>query len=207
LIPLAFIPSEGVFNGGSAAEINLVVNECPTGEELARNLGHWLVLDQGGSMCLGLNSQGVFGAEDCDPVFPGFWNAPRVHGFASDGSPPCITGTTACAVDSIGPVSVEPLQLEDLLTRLSDPNPNPFTTSTEIGFSIDAPERARISIYDVQGRLVETLLEKVIEPGQHTVAWEGLSKEGRAVPSGIYFVHMETASHSLTKKVLLLRKQ
>ena len=207
LLPLAFIPSEGVFNAGSATEINLAVNECPTGDELARNLGHWLVIDQGGNICLGLNSQGVFGAEDCAPAFPGFWNAPRVHGFASDGSLPCIAGTTACSVDSIGPVSVQPLQTKNLVTRLSDPNPNPFTRTTQIGFSIAAAERARISIFDVQGRLIETLFEKFVEPGEHNVAWEGLSKEGHAVPSGIYFVHLETGRHSLTKKIILLRKQ
>ena len=55
-------------------------------------------------------------------------------------------------------------------------------------------------LYDISGRLVETLLEGLIQPGIHTVKWDAGD-----FPSGVYFVKLETGNHFKTNKVLLIK--
>jgi hypothetical protein len=82
--------------------------------------------------------------------------------------------------------------------------PNPFPGRAEIRFSLTRPGRARLSIYDVAGRLVRRLMDDGRGAGSHTVAWDGLNADGRATPAGIYFVRLETDEREVTRKVVLL---
>jgi hypothetical protein len=50
-------------------------------------------------------------------------------------------------------------------------------------------ERVRVRIYDVTGRLVRTLADRVFPPGEHTLAWDGAADDGRRVPRGVFFVN------------------
>ena len=82
--------------------------------------------------------------------------------------------------------------------------PNPFNPVTIISFSIpsisETTSNVSLTVYDISGRLVETLLEGLIQPGIHTVKWDAGD-----FPSGVYFVKLKTGSLFQTNKVLLIK--
>ncbi|NQT27677.1 T9SS type A sorting domain-containing protein [candidate division KSB1 bacterium] len=83
--------------------------------------------------------------------------------------------------------------------------PNPFNPTTEIKFSLPAPADINLSIYNVQGQLVQTLLNEYISQGQYIAQWDGTNLEGNSVPSGIYFYKLKTPETQLTNRMVLLK--
>jgi hypothetical protein len=85
--------------------------------------------------------------------------------------------------------------------------PNPFTTSTTIGYAL--PERATVSlsIYDAAGRQVKSLVEAVQDPksGGYSVSWDGKNDRGEAVASGVYVYRLKAGSAVVSKKMMILR--
>jgi hypothetical protein len=94
---------------------------------------------------------------------------------------------------------------ETLLTRLLPNRPNPFNPETEIPFALARPGRVRIAVFDVSGRRIATLLDEVRGGGRGRTVWRGRDDEGRAVPSGSYYVTLETDTARDTRKILLLK--
>ena len=78
--------------------------------------------------------------------------------------------------------------------------PNPFNPVTRIVFVLPRTAPVRLSVYDISGRLVQTLLDTRVEAGRHEVNFDG-----QALPSGIYFVQMRTESFMQTHKLVLLK--
>lgn len=78
--------------------------------------------------------------------------------------------------------------------------PNPFNARTTISFSLTKPGAVEISIYDIAGRLVETVADDYYSAGRHSVLWDG---EGQA--SGIYFYRLRTDRISTTRRMVLLK--
>ncbi|MGE3800457.1 MAG: FlgD immunoglobulin-like domain containing protein [Candidatus Kapaibacterium sp.] len=72
-------------------------------------------------------------------------------------------------------------------TRLRQNHPNPFTEATRIPFYLAATQKVEITIYDLQGKTITTLLHKQVQPGSHAVEWNGTDAEGKPVESGTYF--------------------
>ena len=88
---------------------------------------------------------------------------------------------------------------------LEQNSPNPFRPSTTIAFMMPAEGRARIDIFNVNGRKVRTILDDVRGAGPNEVAWDGCDLSGTRFAGGVYFYRLETAAGSKTKKMLLLR--
>ena len=93
-----------------------------------------------------------------------------------------------------------PLQFE-----LHQNRPNPFNPRTTVAFSVVSAQHLRISVYDMAGRLVETLVNDVRQPGRHEVIWDGTDSDGRPVAAGTYLVRLETEGAVATKKTMLVR--
>ncbi len=88
--------------------------------------------------------------------------------------------------------------------------PNPFNPQTQIAFSVPENSQVTIQIYDINGRLVNDLLNIHTEPGIHKVIWKGNDNSGRSVASGIYIYKLTAVSeagvqHFLYRKMTLLR--
>lgn len=92
-----------------------------------------------------------------------------------------------------------------LETRLIGVAPNPFNPKTTVSFSLSAAQRARINVFDLQGRRVRCLLDEVLGAGLHDVKWTGLDDVGRQVGSGVYFIHMATETRVETKRAILIK--
>jgi len=90
-------------------------------------------------------------------------------------------------------------------TGLGTPYPNPFNPRVEIPFELAARRPVRMSIFDLRGRLVATILEETVAPGRYRVPWLGRDTAGHSVSSGVYHVRMQAGSESFTQRVTLVR--
>jgi hypothetical protein len=78
--------------------------------------------------------------------------------------------------------------------------PNPFNPSTRIPFTLVDRNWTRITVHNVLGQMVATLLDEVREPGTYTLTWEAAG-----LPSGVYLCHMASGSFAATRRMLLIR--
>jgi hypothetical protein len=83
--------------------------------------------------------------------------------------------------------------------------PNPFGITTTLDFSLAESGYVTVTVYDVQGKLVRRLSEKVRREGKHSVMWNGRDASGNQVSTGTYFFKLETRGTTLTSKVVLVR--
>ena len=95
-------------------------------------------------------------------------------------------------------------------TALQQNYPNPFNPVTTIAYDlgfIDGPfQRVNMTVYDILGRNVKTLINEQQGIGRYRVKWNGKDQNGVPVASGIYFVHLLTdMGRSQTKKIMLMR--
>lgn len=101
----------------------------------------------------------------------------------------------------------QPVTNEDpvavLVTSLKGCYPNPFNPTTTISFSIKEKAPVELIIYNILGQKVRTLLNQPLEPGEHSIVWNGTDNKGRSVASGIYFYRMKAGNYSETKKMVL----
>jgi hypothetical protein len=83
--------------------------------------------------------------------------------------------------------------------------PNPFNPGTTIRYNLPAPEFVRLSVFDLQGRLIHTLVESKMPAGRHEAQWDGRDAAGRAVPSGVYLLKIEAGSFIQQRRMTLLK--
>ena len=83
--------------------------------------------------------------------------------------------------------------------------PNPLNPQTTISFGLARSEVVEIAIYDLRGRQLRTLADRHFAAGKHALKWDGLDQAGRALPSGIYLVRLQSASAAQGLKVSLVR--
>ncbi|MFN3821717.1 MAG: T9SS type A sorting domain-containing protein, partial [bacterium] len=76
--------------------------------------------------------------------------------------------------------------------------PNPFNSTTTIGYSLPYRSYVRLSVYDLGGRRVKTLLSGEVLPGRHSFIWDAGSN-----PAGVYFVELEAGGQRAILKALL----
>ncbi|MCI0452400.1 MAG: hypothetical protein L0Z51_08410 [Candidatus Latescibacteria bacterium] len=87
-------------------------------------------------------------------------------------------------------------------------HPNPFNPRTTISYDLplaDASQWVRLSIRDVGGRAVRTLVNEVQPGGSHTVVWEGRDDRGETVSSGVYIYMLDVNGERRTRKLVLLK--
>ena len=79
--------------------------------------------------------------------------------------------------------------------------PNPFRSDMTLSFSTAAGGAVRLSVYDALGREVRSLEDTTRSAGSHTMSWDGRDNAGRAVPSGMYVVRLQSQGGVVAKKV------
>ncbi|NNE47751.1 MAG: T9SS type A sorting domain-containing protein [Rhodothermales bacterium] len=82
--------------------------------------------------------------------------------------------------------------LDPMGALMSPGYPNPFSAVVHLPFEIEKSTRVAITIHDVLGRRVGSLLDRIVGPGQHTVSWAGLDDAGSLLSSGLYLVRLRS---------------
>ncbi len=83
---------------------------------------------------------------------------------------------------------------------LGEAYPNPFNPTTALSFAIPIDSKVSLSIYNLQGREVSTLIDANMEAGYHSAVWNASSHA-----SGMYFVKMHAGNYISTQKLMLVK--
>ncbi|MFA6540498.1 MAG: T9SS type A sorting domain-containing protein [Bacteroidota bacterium] len=83
--------------------------------------------------------------------------------------------------------------------------PNPFNPSTKISYTVSVAGSVDISVYNMLGQKITTLVNENHGAGEYQTEWNGKNSNGTVVPSGMYFYTMRTGQFESTKKMMLLK--
>ena len=133
---------------------------------------------------------------------------PFVCDWTGDGHPDLLIGATSGRVwlgeGYEGMVGVEEAP-GPAHARLLPPWPNPFNPHCTLAYELERPAGIRLSIHDIQGRLLRTLDRGFRSAGRYEVKWRGNDEDGREMPSGLYFTRLKYDNGVELRKLLLLR--
>jgi hypothetical protein len=88
---------------------------------------------------------------------------------------------------------------------LGDNYPNPFNPTTTFTYSLPEASHVTIQVYDVSGRLVQTLVDAQKDAGRYDVKWNGQNNAGSMVASGLYLYRIEASSFTQVKTMMLVK--
>jgi len=83
--------------------------------------------------------------------------------------------------------------------------PNPFNPETVISYQLPELSRVSLSIYNIKGQHIKTIVNDLISAGKHQVIWNGYDKYEKSTPSGIYLCRLKTESKEMVRKMLLIK--
>jgi len=83
--------------------------------------------------------------------------------------------------------------------------PNPFNPETNIQFDVAENSDVNVSIFNIMGQKVATLVNGNMDAGIYHIKWNGLSDKGIALPSGMYFYEMKSLEYQSVKKLVLVK--
>ncbi|HDY90050.1 MAG TPA: T9SS type A sorting domain-containing protein [bacterium] len=121
-----------------------------------------------------------------------------------------ITGDVEHFSDiAVAPKSAVPTLVEDDTIpegfALSQNYPNPFNPETVIPYRITETANVKITIYNVVGQHVKTLVNELTLSGSYSVTWNGTDEAGRQLNSGLYFYRIQAGTSTQTRKLMLMK--
>lgn len=97
-------------------------------------------------------------------------------------------------------------QLAAIDYRLEQNFPNPFNPETTIKYSVSRKSFVQLKVYDISGRLINSLIAKELNAGNYSAVWNGKDINGNNISSGIYFYNMTVdGGKSVSRKMLLIK--
>ncbi|MFB0515795.1 MAG: family 10 glycosylhydrolase [Candidatus Neomarinimicrobiota bacterium] len=202
-----------VFGDGSGNQFRFCLDDGRPGAAEFHEVSQWITLDWYGWRLLewDLSDSSSFG----EWIGNGRWDNPATLYFDSFQ----LTherGTSA----RVGDVYFDDLRVvqKDYIVTIAEagpplphaltlaPNyPNPFNAVTTIPFYLPAHKRVELTIYDLLGRHVKTLLKGELPAGDHRVIWQGDTQAGSPAASGVYIYALRMEGRMLTRRMLLLK--
>jgi hypothetical protein len=106
------------------------------------------------------------------------------------------------AIDFIIPQSVSNDEQVNNIPNVIDVSnyPNPFNPQTSIAYTLKNSGDVKLSVYNVKGQKVDTLVNERQTAGDHTIVWDAASNA-----SGVYFLRLESGSSSVTRKMMMIK--
>jgi hypothetical protein len=83
--------------------------------------------------------------------------------------------------------------------------PNPFRAQTRIDFQLPKTAKVRLTVYDLQGRVIRNLVDREMAAGIHQVSWDARDNSGVSVGSGIYLLRFEAGGSSWSRRMMRTR--
>jgi subtilisin family serine protease len=150
---------------------------------------------------------GIDGNISADPLFcdqaTGDYGIALTSPAAPPQSPCGLMGayTAGCGAT---PVEDDP-DAVPLVFRVEPNFPNPFNPSTTIRFALPSAGRTTVTVYDVAGRHVKTILDDNLAAAAHTLRWVGDDDRGRPVSAGVYFYRIQSGTHDHVGRMALVK--
>lgn len=127
-----------------------------------------------------------------------------------------LTSCDECGCSDMGPELVlvvdEPTFVEDVTGQelpdsysLRQNYPNPFNPETRIEFSLKRAGDVKLTVYDILGKTVRSLVSEQLSAGYKAVVWDGRDDSGRSVTSGVYLYQLTAGDFSASRKMLLVK--
>jgi flagellar hook assembly protein FlgD len=102
-------------------------------------------------------------------------------------------------------VSLDESEITPIQFALHQNYPNPFNPHTEISFDIPEMTDINVSVFNLMGQKVKTLVNDNITPGYHTIMWDGTNDKGLQVSTGMYFYTLQSSEKRVMRKMLFLK--
>ena len=83
--------------------------------------------------------------------------------------------------------------------------PNPFNSGTVIRFELPEAGETKLTVYNLVGQVVASIVDGTRDAGAYTVRWDGRDEDGRSLATGVYIYRMQSGNDVETRKLLLLR--
>jgi hypothetical protein len=83
--------------------------------------------------------------------------------------------------------------------------PNPFNPTTTIKYQLPEDVRVTVTVYNIQGQVVRTLVSEDQKAGYYTIQWDGRSEAGMTVATGIYIYRIDAGSFVTAKKMVMMK--
>jgi len=94
---------------------------------------------------------------------------------------------------------------EPVTFGLQESYPNPFNPTTTIHYSVETEGLTSLTVYDMMGREIKSLVSGYMVPNHYSVVWNGTDNYNRQIPSGIYLYRLTSGEFTDMKKVMLLK--
>jgi len=150
---------------------------------------------------------GTGGNISADPLFcdrpGGDYGISPASPAAPPQSPCGLMGALAAACGAT-PVEDNPITIPAAF-RVEPNFPNPFNPSTTIHFSLSVAGRTTVTVYDVAGRLVKTIMDDNLAAAEHTLRWVGDDNRGRPVSAGVYFYRIQSGQNDHVGRMALVK--
>ncbi len=218
---LAYKAYDGFQSGGLQYQFNSANAICAAQNSSGYNLGSagsfgmWVFGDNSGNQLdyiFGLSSPKVVPVDTINWYgwkFVSMWrdssdsSTSLFSGFAVRRLPGALLAGSTIYVDDItvnGRVSVPIPPPLPIAFKLYQNYPNPFNPTTTIQFNVPSSGFVSLKVYDVLGREVRTLVDKMEQPGNYTVTFNAGN-----LPSGVYFYMLEAGRFTAVKKMMVLK--
>jgi len=116
-----------------------------------------------------------------------------------------LVGLDGVKLVSNGTVSINNQKDKIAKFTLEQNSPNPFNPVTTISYLVPKETHIVITIYDIAGRKVKTILNKKMQEGQYSISWDGKDELGKVVSNGVYLYDLKTDEVHLSKKMIFLK--
>ena len=100
---------------------------------------------------------------------------------------------------------VEPTDMLPSRLSLIQNYPSPFNPETRISFKLAEKSHVSITIYDMLGRNIKTLINQTQDAGYRSVIWDATNDYGKPVSAGIYLYQIQAGEYISTKKIVMLK--
>ena len=198
------VTSSGSSNGVSVSSVAAVSGAFVYATDGNGNVEGFGITDGNGNYTITGVAQGTFNVFADVPGYNSTGTSSASTKYNSDGT--TTAGSANLSVVPETPLSVRtPSKVQPTSYSLEQNYPNPFNPTTQIAFSIVQTERINISIFNILGQKVATLVDGEMGSGAHIVMWNGRNENGELLPSGVYFYRLSTPNFTAVKKMLLLK--
>jgi len=199
-----------IFDVSSDTNPTMIGNAFPL---RADPLGAGPVCFNGDLAYAAMADSGLVIADVSDPTHPfivGNVNTPGIATQAVSSGYAIYVSDGPAGIQTLGPDCSNAVGVESSLPSLPVATlhqnvPNPFNPRTTIQYTLATAAKVSVKVYDLQGRLVTTLVDEVKPRGHHEVVWRARDDRHRRVASGVYMCVLSTGDASVTKKMILVQ--